>query len=113
MGRLVLHDILKEFSDNVYYQPPSNITLTYPCIIYNKNGKDRNYGNNAIYLGTQKYSLTVIDRDPDSIIADLLEDNLQYCAIVDNYVSDNLNHTSLTLYFDINNIRKLEEYKHE
>lgn len=104
MGRLALHERLLDFSENVYFQPPSNISLTYPCIIYHKNGKDRNYGNDKLYLGTQRYSLTVIDRDPDSTIADELEENLQYCTITDNYTVDNLNHTSLTLYYDINTI---------
>lgn len=104
MGRLILHSRLLDFADNVYFQPPSNIMLNYPCIIYNKNGKVREYGNNDLYLGTQKYSLTVISRDPDDTIADELEQALQYCVITNHYTTDNLHHTSLTLHYDMDTI---------
>lgn len=104
MGRLVLHNRLLDFADNVYFQPPSNIKLVYPCIIYHKDGRDRKFSNNRLYLGKQKYTLTVIDRDPDSVIADRLEDDLQYCYINDHFTVDNLNHTSLTFHYDINTI---------
>lgn len=97
--RLELHDELLEFLPNAYYQPPSNIQLTYPCIIYNKSGKSSRYGNNNIYIGNQQYNLIVIDRNPDSTVADDIEKHFTHCAITGNYVVDNLNHTSLTLFY--------------
>lgn len=97
--RLELHDELLGFSNNVYFQPPSGIKLVYPCVIYQKNGKRNRYGNDKLYLGTQQYSMTVIDRDPDSTIADEIEKHFQYCSITGNYTMDNLNHASLTLYY--------------
>lgn len=107
MARLVLHSVLLEFADNIYFQPPSNIQLVYPCIIYHKKEKDRKHGNNSTYIGKDKYRLTVIDRDPDSLIPDLLEDSLQYCKVVDHFTQDNLNHTILDLYYDHENIHNL------
>jgi len=97
--RLKLHDRLLTFSPNVYYQPPSDVKMIYPCIVYSKSDKSRKFGNDNVYLAIQGYKLTVIDRDPDSNIADRIEDVFQYCSIDQYYTVDNLNHTTLTLYY--------------
>lgn len=98
-SRLELHKELLLFTRNLYFQPPSNIQLEYPCIIYHKGRISRSYGNNGIYLRRQQYTLTVIDRDPDSTTADSIEEVFEYCEVSDHYTKDNLNHTTLTLYY--------------
>lgn len=98
-NRLKLHNELLEFSDNVYFQPPSNIKLKYPCIIYNKTPSIKEYGNDHQYIKTQGYQITVADADPDSLIADNLEERFMYCAISQYFVNDNLNHVTLNLYY--------------
>lgn len=97
--RIQLHNELLEFADHVYFQPPSNLKLNYPCIIYNKTPSVKEYGNDHYYIKTQGYQLLVVDPDPDSLIADDLEDHFTYCAISQYFVSDNLNHTALNLYY--------------
>lgn len=98
-SRTDLHHELLNFSDNVYFQPPSNINMSYPCIIYNKTGKYRSFGNDTIYLSKQEYRITVIDRDPDSSTADEIESYFSHCSISQYYRVDSLNHTILTLYY--------------
>lgn len=98
-NRLKLHDELLEFSDNVYFQPPANIKLTYPCIIYSKTPSIKEYGNDHHYIKTQGYQITVVDADPDSLIADDLEEHFTHCAIAQYFVNDNLNHVILNLYY--------------
>lgn len=98
-NRLSLHNELVKFIPNVYYQPPSNIKMVYPCIVYNKTGRNRHFGNDVIYLSQQGYRLTLIERNPDSEVADNIENHFQYCAIDQHYVQDNLNHTTLQLYY--------------
>lgn len=97
--RLELHEELLQYTNNLYFQPPSSIKLEYPCIIYNKTGKSKRFGNDGLYFIKQGYKLIVIDRDPDSEIADNIEQDFQYCTIDQHYTMDNLNHTSLTLYY--------------
>jgi hypothetical protein len=84
---------------NVYFQPPSNITMKYPCIVYNKTGKYKTSANDATYQKMQEYQLTVIEKDPDGIIADLVEDFFQYASTGQYFVTDNLNHTTINLYY--------------
>ena len=97
--RLLLHNKLLEYVDNVYFQPPSNIQLKYPCIVYNKTGKSRKYSNNGIYMVKQEYKLTVIDRDPDSDLADMIEAQSPFAKITQYYTMDNLNHQVVNLYY--------------
>ena len=97
--RLYLQSELQEFLPKVYFQPPSNITLEYPCIIYNKSGMNRKIANDASYLRIQKYSVTLIERDPDSTVADDIEKYFTHCAVTGYFTKDNLYHTSLTLTY--------------
>lgn len=98
-SRLELHSELLSFASNVYFQPPENLQLKYPCIIYNKTGKDRKLANNGIYLSLQEYQMMVIDPNPDSEIANNVESYFTSCVISQYYTVDNLNHTTLTLYY--------------
>jgi hypothetical protein len=97
--RLELHSELQEFLLDTYYQPPSNIQVVYPCIIYNKTRKSKMLANDGIYLTKQGYQITVIEKNPDSPVADAIEEHFQYCTIDQYFAMDNLNHTVLTLYY--------------
>lgn len=97
--RLDLHEELKSFIPNVYFQPPSNIQMLYPCIVYNKTDKPKKFGNDRIYIWTQGYQLTLIEKDPDSTVADELESHFQYATISQYFTVDNLYHTTISLYY--------------
>lgn len=96
--RLELHELLKTFADNVYYQPPSSVLMQYPAIVYSLNRCRKIHANNDSYLKSNQYMITVIDRDPESNIAKQIED-LQMCTFDRTYTSDDLNHFVYTLYF--------------
>lgn len=93
MERLALSKLLRNIlgTGNVYFQPPENVKIKYPCIVYNLSGKEKKYANNAAYIKRTQYSLTVIDTDPDSPIHERVSD-LPHCSFDRAYVSDNLNH---------------------
>ena len=98
--RIQLQDKLEEIlrSKSVYFQPPATVKLKYPCIIYKLDAKDELRANNARYLSTNRYQVTVVDRNPDSAIPDRISE-LQYCSFERFYTSDNLNHFIYNLYF--------------
>lgn len=97
--RLKLHAELVEVLDNVYFQPPADIRMKYPCIVYHKSGKYREYADNIQFREMQLYQVTVISPDPDNQIADILERSFQHCYITNYMVVDHLSHTQLTLYY--------------
>lgn len=98
--RLKLHAILCEImgSNNVYYQPPEDIRMKYPCIVYSHDRNEISYADNRNYIKHNRYSITLIDRDPDSGFRDKIEE-LQYCTFDRYFSSDNLNHFNYTLYY--------------
>lgn len=85
-------------SNNVYYQPPSNISLQYPCIIYAKETVNVVHADNVNYKNLTQYQVTVIDRNPESKIPDDIL-KLPLCSHNTRFVKDNLNQDIFTLYF--------------
>ena len=82
----------------VKFQPSTNTKLTYPCVLYRTSSIDVKKADNQNYLKKTCYTLTVIDRDPDSPIRDLFID-FPYCRMSTPFVSDNLYHFPFTLYW--------------
>lgn len=96
--RLDLHALLKTCCDNVYFQPPSNIKMEYPCIKYSRNDAFTDFADNNPYSFTKQYIVTVIDRDPDSSIPALVKE-LPACVFDRYYAADNLNHDVFRISF--------------
>lgn len=99
-SRLELQSKLEELlgSRNVYYQPPENIKMLYPAIVYSKDDIDIKYADNNNYNKINKYNIIVIDKLPDnSVINKILE--LPLSSYDRHYNEDNLNHDSIILYY--------------
>ena len=47
--RLQLHHSLKRFVPNVYFQPPTNVQMKYPCIIYKRDFADSKFADDNTY----------------------------------------------------------------
>jgi hypothetical protein len=100
-SRQRLHDLLKQVAGNgveVYFQPPSNIKLSFPCIKYERAGSRRSFADNQAYRSAKQYQVTVIDRDPDSALPDKVE-KIEFCELDRFFAADNLNHWVFTLFF--------------
>lgn len=98
--RLALQTLLEETlgSRNVYFQPPSNISMRYPCIVYSRDDVDVIFADNDPYRLLTRYQVSVIDQDPDSEIPHRVA-SLPKCRFNRFYTADNLNHDVFTLYF--------------
>lgn len=98
--RLDLHEILVDIlgSRNVYFQPPANVQMKYPAIVYARDYAQTSFADNSPYRFTKRYSVTYISRDPDSVVVDKIA-MLPRCVYVRYYAADNLNHDIFNLYF--------------
>ena len=98
--RLALHEILCEAlgSRNVYFQPPETIKMKYPAIVYSLDNIQNVHADDGVYLSHRRYSVTLIDKNPDSSTVERLS-ALPMCQFNRHYTSDNLNHFVFTLYF--------------
>ncbi len=83
---------------HVYYQPPPSKILEYPAITYSYDGADRKFANDNGYTLKNRYTVTLIDKNPDS---DFIKNifGLRHCSFDRSFKNDNLNHTVFTLYF--------------
>lgn len=100
MSRLSLHQQIKSIVGNnvlVAYQPTNNIHLTYPCVIYELDRIDDTYSNDNRYLTSRSYTLTVIDKEPDSHIFDILYEGLEFVTFERMFVEDNLYHYQMSV----------------
>jgi hypothetical protein len=97
--RKELNDILKDLlgSDNVYFQPPEDRTMQYPCIVYERDNASLKPADNFPYSVTQRYQVTLIDRDPDSDVVDKLL-TLPLCAFNRHFATSGLNHDVFVIY---------------
>ena len=85
-------------SRNVYFQPPSNTKIEYPCIVYERDDIDQRFADNRTYINTVCYSLTLISRSQENnLVSKILE--LPYCSYDRFYTTDSLNHDVFTLYY--------------
>jgi hypothetical protein len=93
-----LQTLLETITENVYFQPPPNVQMQYPCIVYNRDRAITRFADNNPYKRVKGYQVTVIDRDPDSEIPDKIA-GLPQCLFDRWFVVDNLNHDVYTLFF--------------
>ena len=97
--RLKLHDVLENLPGvkKAYFQPPSNVHMEYPCIVYNYDGQNNRHADGTKYLRADKYSVTLITKDPlpEDTLAEL--DSLDYIRFSRKYTADNLHHFSYDL----------------
>lgn len=84
-------------SNNVYFQPPENLKISYPCFIYNRVSMKTLRANNSVYKVYIPYQLTYISKTNDmKLLTDVL--SIPYCEHSRSYVSDNLYHDVYNVY---------------
>ena len=99
MGRrLQLHQLLETFTANVYFQPPTNIQLKYPCIVYKRDFAETKFADDKPYNHTKRYMIMIIDQDPDSDIPDKVA-SMPMSLFNRFYTADNLNHDVYSVFF--------------
>lgn len=98
--RLDLQTLLENLlgSGNVYFQPPENIQMIYPAIVYNRDFQKTEHADNIPYSWAIRWQVTIIDKDPDSPILTKMA-NLPKTVFVRHFVSDSLNHDIYDVYF--------------
>lgn len=98
--RTELHSVFEEIikSKAVYFNPPENLKLKIPGLVYSLAPSDDVYADNIHYIRRKKYMATYITKNPnDPIIEELSV--LPMCSFERAYPSDNLYHAVFNIYF--------------
>lgn len=98
--RLELQTLLENLlgSENVYFQPPSNLRLSYPCIVYSLENIDNKFANNNVYKKDNGYKIIYITKDPDDEMIDNIASSPQ-TRFLNFYSADGLNHYVYIKYY--------------
>jgi hypothetical protein len=83
---------------SVYFQPPPNVQMSYPAIVYNRDYQWVIRADNELHARMTRYQVTVIDPDPDSPIPETVA-KLPMSTYVRHYTTENLNHDIYDVYF--------------
>lgn len=81
-----------------YFQPPAADRMEYPCIVYDLDNRVTSFANNSPYRNSKRYQVTVIDRNPDSLIPDAVA-ALPLSSFSRRFVASQLHHEVFNLYF--------------
>lgn len=84
--------------DHVYFQPPENYKIEYPCIIYKWDTGDTQFADDMPYIFYRRYQITVIDANPDTPIPEKVA-QLPMCTMDRTYTANNLNHYIFNIYY--------------
>lgn len=100
-SQLKLQESLEEFmgNDHVYFQPPESIKMVYPCIVYMLDDVDVRFADNKPYTMTDRYSVRIIDPNPDSKLRYEFLVKFPYASFGTHYTSKNLHHWTFNLYW--------------
>ena len=95
----LLRKVMRDVSvvENVYFQPPENLLLKYPAIVYSRSDIRNRPADDMVYSQFTFYDLTVIDKNPDSLLVYAVA-SLPRCKFGRHYKSDNLNHDTFTIF---------------
>lgn len=100
-SRLDLQAALESISGvrKVYFQPPESIKLTYPCVIYEFSKYDIKHADDVNYVASKEYELTLIDKNSDSSIPDLIVQRFKTLRFDRMFVNDGLYHWAFKLFY--------------
>lgn len=99
MDRKTLHqkliDVLE--SNQVYYEPPETVKMSYPAIVYSKDRINTVKADDKNYRRYTSYTIIVISKTPDIDVVNKILD-WQYASYNRAYKADNLYHEVINIY---------------
>jgi hypothetical protein len=98
-ARQLMHDILILLlgSNNVYFQPPPNVELVYPCFVYKYGSPIVNHADNLPYRIEVQFEVTLITDDPDTPLVTTLLQRAK-TSLKNSFNSSGLIHFVFTIF---------------
>jgi len=96
--RDLLHLLQKAVDHNrVYFQPPENLKIGYPAVIFHLSKIKVDHAGDVPYKGAREYSVTLITKDPEPEVLDEIL-KIPYTTLDTTYITDGMNHFVFTTY---------------
>lgn len=88
----------KYLTKNIYFQPPENVQMEYPAIVYSRYNINNRSANNEVYLQGTYYQVIVLDKDPDSEIVNKIS-HFPTAKYSRHFTTSGLNHDVFIIYY--------------
>ena len=90
-----------DISNNVYYNPPTSIRMSYPCFRFAENNTYTIRADNVAYLNHRRWVITYITTDEEEVetVINRMLNHFMMCNNETVYKADNLIHIVFNLYF--------------
>lgn len=96
--RDLLHLLQKAVDHNrVYFQPPENLKIGYPAVIFHLSKIKLDHADDVPYKGAREYSVTLITKEPEPEVLDEIL-KIPYTTLDTTYTADGMNHFVFTTY---------------
>lgn len=96
--RDLLHLLQKAVDHNrVYFQPPENLKIGYPAVIFHLSKIKLDHADDVPYKGAREYSVTLIAKEPEPKVLDEIL-KIPYTTLDTTYIVDGMNHFVFTTY---------------
>ena len=96
--RDLLHLLQQVVQHNrVYFQPPENLKIGYPAVVFHLSKIEIDHASDEPYKGAREYSVTLITKDPEPDVIDKIL-KIPYSSLDTTYISDGMNHFVFTVY---------------
>lgn len=83
--------------NRVYFQPPENLKIGYPAVIFHLSKVKLDHADDVPYKGAREYSVVLISKEPEpEVIDEILK--IPYTTLDTTYISDGMNHFVFTTY---------------
>lgn len=85
--------------EHVYFQPPENVRMQFPCIVYELADIHTRRADNKHYVKHKRYTVTYVTRNWDESMLDKILESFEMASFNRSFKSDNLYHFVYDLYF--------------
>jgi len=103
--RLKLDAELREIQETVlgyqhtYFEPTEAVRLKYDAVVYERTTMNVRRADNRAYAIRDSYQVTVISRDPETLVPKAIQEHFERCAPGRFFVRDNLYHFPFTIFY--------------
>lgn len=94
----ILESVISPYGGNVYFQPPENIKLKFPCILFEVSSMDLTHADNTLYERVIQFSVMYISKTTNEDVVDKLT-ALPYSWFERHFVQDGLNHYIFRIFY--------------
>ncbi len=86
-------------SENVYFQPPASVKLSYPCFVMELSNTYTRRADNKAYNNINRYSITHIFKSLSKELKDEVLNHFEMVSHDNRQIVDGLYHDYFTLYY--------------